>query len=80
VGATKYSVESGIFDGVATGNSFAGASTSLSRKSRKRFPGAHAFTVFQFLISRLRFLNVVTISEASDDFPRDFQGRLPKKG
>jgi len=39
-----------------------------------------ASTVFKFLISRLRFLNVVTISEASDDSPRDFQDRLPKKG
>ncbi len=73
------------FDGVAVGNSFTGASTSLSRKSdtsdrRKRFPDVHASTVFMFLVSGLRILNVVMILEASGDSPRDFQGRLPKEG
>ena len=68
------------FDGAAAGNSFTGASTSLSRKSRKRFPDTHAFKVWSFLISRPRFLNPVIISEASDDSPRDIQGRLPKEG
>jgi len=53
-------------DGVAVGNSFAavrriGASTSLSRKSRKRFPDTHAFKVFKLLISRLRCLSTVII-------------------
>ncbi len=68
------------FDGVAAGNSFAGASTSLSRKSRKRFPDAHAFKVLSFLISGPRINNTVIISEASDDSPRDFKDRLPKEG
>jgi hypothetical protein len=54
--------------------------TSLSRKSRKRFPDTHAFKVFSFLISGLRYLNTVIISEESEESPRDFQGRLPKKG
>ena len=61
------------FNGAAAGNSFAGASTSLSRKSdtsdrRKRFPDVHAFRVFSFLISGLRFLNTYIISEASANF------------
>ena len=68
------------FDGAAIGNSFTGASTSLSRKSRKRFPDVHAFKLFHFLKSRFRFFNAVIIQEASDDSPRDFQGWLPKEG
>jgi len=77
---TTANVESVAFDGVAGGNSFTGASTSLSRKSRKRFPDVHALKVFRFLTLGLRYLNTVNISEASDDSPRDFQDRLPKKG
>ena len=57
------------FDGAAAGISFAGASTSLSRKSRKRIPDVHAFKLYKFLISGLRYLNTYTISEASDDSP-----------
>jgi len=47
---------------------------------RQRFPGAHAFMLFHFLKSGLRFFNTFIIPEASDDSPRDSQGRLPKKG
>jgi len=44
--------------------------TSLSRKSdtsdrRQRFPGAHAFMLFHFLKSGLRFFNTFIIPEAS---------------
>jgi len=49
------------FDGADVGISFAGASTSLSRKSRKRIPDAHAFKVFRLLASRLRFLGTYFI-------------------
>ncbi len=67
------------FDGAVVGISFAGARRPCRAKSRKRNPDVHAFTVFKFLMSRLRFLKVVMILEASDDSPRDFQGRLPKE-
>ena len=80
IGRTAAHIVIVSFDGVAAGNSFAGASTSLSRKSRKRFPDTHAFKLFKFLMSGLRCLNTDIISEASDDSPRDSQGRLPKKG
>ncbi len=70
---TTADVESVFFDGVAVGISFTGASTSLSRKSRKRIPDVHALKVFKFLTSGLRYLNTVIISEASDDSPRDIQ-------
>jgi hypothetical protein len=53
--------------------------TSLSLIPRKSISDAHTLTVFVFLISRPRFLNLVNTLEASDDSPRDFQGRLPKK-
>ena len=54
--------------------------TSLSLIPRKRIPDTRAFKVFKFLISKLRFVQVAMISEASDDSPRDIQGRLPKEG
>ena len=75
---TKVHVVIIAFDGAAVGNSFTGASTSLSRKSRKGIPDVHAFKLFHFLKSGLRFFNVVNTLEASDDSPRDSKGRLPK--
>jgi len=78
------------FDGAATGNSFAGTPQVHPCRLSRDVPVAHTpqkisrrprlDSVVNFYYRGIDFSTNQSFVEATEDPPRDIQGRLPKKG